>query len=633
MLAEPLFHLGEQYLHDAAEMAGLQRVEDNDLVDPVQELRPEGPLQLVLNRRAQPGWLVRLPAAEARGGAAQLGRTEVACHYHEGVAEVYRSALTVGQPAVLHDLEEDIEDIGMGFLDLVEEHDPEGSSTDGLGELATLFESDVSRRRADEPGDCVLLHVLRHVEPDDVLLIVEQVLGQGPGELGLSHAGGPEEDEAPDGPVGVLETGPRPADGVGDGADRVVLAHHAGVQPVLHVEQAFRLTFQEAVDGDAGPRGDQLPYVLGRHGHVVPGTARGLAATGLELFLDTETLCSKIGRLLVVGPLRRGFLLVLQPSEACFLFLKVAGQQLGVDPQLAGGLVNQVDRLIGKKPVGDVAPAEPHGSLQGGVFDRYLVVGLVPGPQGVQHLDGGLRIRLLDEDGLEAALEGGILFDALAVLLLCSGADALELSPPKRGLHHVPGVERSLRRASADDGVNLVDEEDDLTGGLPDLVHDCLEALFELAPELRTGDHRAHIEREHPPALQLGGDVAGDDALREALSDGGLSDAGTAYQHRVVLRAADQRLHGAGDLDIAPYDGVQPSTLGKLGQVNAEPFQRLIAALGPGVVDSVAASDLPQGLIDALQLDPELAHDAADVALVFLHEGHQQVLGPNELVV
>ena len=129
------------------------------------------------------------------------------------------------------------------------------------------------------------------------------------------------------------------------------------------------------------------------------------------------------------------------------------------------------------------------------------------------------------------------------------------------------------------------------------------------------------------------GDVAGDDALREALSDGGLSDAGTAYQHRVVLRAADQRLHGAGDLDFAPYDGVQPSTLGKLGQVDAEPFQRLIAALCPGVVDSVAASDLPQGLIDALQLDPELDHDAAGVALVFLHEGHQQVLGPNELVV
>ena len=78
------------------------------------------------------------------------------------------------------------------------------------------------------------------------------------------------------------------------------------------------------------------------------GPPAASSATALELFLETETLCSKIGRLLVVGPLRRGFLLVLQPSEACFLLLKVAGQQLGVDAQLARGLVNQVDRLVGE---------------------------------------------------------------------------------------------------------------------------------------------------------------------------------------------------------------------------------------------------------------------------------------------
>ncbi len=60
-------------------------------------------------------------------------------------------------------------------------------------------------------------------------------------------------------------------------------------------------------------------------------------------------------------------------------------------------------------------------------------------------------------DRLEAALEGGILLDVLAVLVQSSGADALQLTACQRGLQDVGRVDRALRRSRADQRVHLVD--------------------------------------------------------------------------------------------------------------------------------------------------------------------------------
>ena len=71
---------------------------------------------------------------------------------------------------------------------------------------------------------------LRHVEPDHRVLVVEQVGGEGLGELGFPDAGGAEEDERADGPVRVLEPGAGAANGVAEGDDRLLLADDALVE-------------------------------------------------------------------------------------------------------------------------------------------------------------------------------------------------------------------------------------------------------------------------------------------------------------------------------------------------------------------------------------------------------------------
>ena len=119
------------------------------------------------------------------------------------------------------------------------------------------------------------------------------------------------------------------------------------------------------------------------------------------------------------------------------------------------------------------------------------------------------------------------------------------------GFSRLRGVHRALGLAGADEGVHLVDEQDDAAAGGGDLVEHGLEALLELAAVLRAGDQRAHVERQQLLVLEALGHVAVDDAQRQALDDGGLADAGLADQHGVVLGAPRQHLDGAADLLVA----------------------------------------------------------------------------------
>ena len=89
---------------------------------------------------------------------------------------------------------------------------------DGFGQLAGLVVADVSRRRADHARHGVLLLVLRHVDADHRVLVVEQELRERARELRLADAGRPEEDEAAERPVRILQPGARAANRVGDRA-------------------------------------------------------------------------------------------------------------------------------------------------------------------------------------------------------------------------------------------------------------------------------------------------------------------------------------------------------------------------------------------------------------------------------
>ncbi|GIW09631.1 MAG: hypothetical protein KatS3mg061_0688 [Dehalococcoidia bacterium] len=66
--------------------------------------------------------------------------------------------------ALVQDLEQDVEDLRVGLLDLVEQDDAVGLAPHRLGELAALVVAHVAGRRAHQPRNGVALHELGHVD-------------------------------------------------------------------------------------------------------------------------------------------------------------------------------------------------------------------------------------------------------------------------------------------------------------------------------------------------------------------------------------------------------------------------------------------------------------------------------------
>ena len=128
-----------------------------------------------------------------------------------------------------------------------------------------------------------------------------------------------------------------------------------------------------------------------------------------------------------------------------------------------------------------------------------------------QRADQVYRVRLPHPHWLEAALQGRILRDVLAVLVGRGGPDDPQVTPRQRGLEDVARVERpALDRPCPQDGVDLVNEQDDVTGSL-DLVHQPQQPLLELTPVGGTGDESGSGQFDQPGVLQFIGDAADSD--------------------------------------------------------------------------------------------------------------------------
>ena len=246
-----------------------------------------------------------------------------------------------------------------------------------------------------------------------------------------------------------------------------------------------------------------------------------------------------------------------------------------------------------------------------------------------QDFDRFLLGRRIDLHRLEAALERAILLDVLPVFRRRRRADAADLAARERRLEDVGGVERAFRRARADQRVQLVDEHDDVRV-LGQLLHDRLEALFELAAILGAGDDQRDVEREDPLVGEEVRHVAVDDLLRQPFDDGGLADAGLADEDGVVLGPAAEDLLHALELDAAPDQRVELVLHRRLGEVAAELGQqrRFLDARERRLL----VQERHDVLADRVQAHPLFHEDRRRDGALLAEDAEQQVLGPDVVV-
>ncbi len=193
---------------------------------------------------------------------------DVGGHDNDRVLEINRSPRSIGEPAVLENLQQDVEDIRVRLLYFIEEHYPIGTAANGFSKLTAFFITHITRRCADEPGDGEPLHVFRHIDPHYRLFIIEEELRQGAGEFGLSHSGGPQEDERPDGALGIFQARAAAANRLRHRGNGLLLADNAAVKFLLHAQQFGCLRLEHPGSGNTRPLGDDARNIISRHSGI-----------------------------------------------------------------------------------------------------------------------------------------------------------------------------------------------------------------------------------------------------------------------------------------------------------------------------------------------------------------------------
>jgi hypothetical protein len=61
--------------------------------------------------------------------------------------------LVIGELPIVHHLQQDVEQVGMRFLDLVEQQHAVRLLVDRVGQQTTLVVADIARGGADQPAD------------------------------------------------------------------------------------------------------------------------------------------------------------------------------------------------------------------------------------------------------------------------------------------------------------------------------------------------------------------------------------------------------------------------------------------------------------------------------------------------
>ena len=126
------------------------------------------------------------------------------------------------------------------------------------------------------------------------------------------------------------------------------------------------------------------------------------------------------------------------------------------------GLVECVDSLVGEVAVADVAVGEFYAGFQGFLRVCHTVVGLVFGLDVIEDRKcffGGGRFY---HHFLETAFEGTVFLDIDTIFIESSCANTLYFASCKSRFKHVGRVHRALRVACANDGVYLVNKENDV---------------------------------------------------------------------------------------------------------------------------------------------------------------------------
>ncbi len=222
--------------------------------------------------------------------------------------------------------------------------------------------------------------------------------------------------------------------------------------------------------------------------------------------------------------------------------------------------------------------------------------------------------RFIYFDRLETSLKRSIFLEILSVLFECGRTDGMEFTTCQCRLEDVRCIHTSFTCTRTYDGVDLIDEENDVRS-LFDLVNHSLESVLKLPSVFRSGDQTAHIKRDDSHVLKAQRYFFIDDTLCKPFNDSRFTCPRLTYKNRIILGLSDEDLHYTLYLFVSSYDRVKLSVKCFLVQVDpvlCQCFKCLVTALR---IDLLSATDGFKGFPEFGDIDI-FAQDISDETFI-----------------
>ena len=157
--------------------------------------------------------------------------------------------------------------------------------------------------------------------------------------------------------------------------------------------------------------------------------------------------------------------------------------------------------------------------------------------------------------------------------------------------------------------MDLIDEEDDTTIALGNLVDDTLQALLELTFIFGSCHQSTHVERVELLVLQILGHIASYDTSCQSLNDGGLTCTRLTYQNRIVLGTATQYLQNTTYLIVTTDNWVEFALTRQVNQILGVLLETLIVVVGTLRLYLLALTQFLNGSLHLLFGATGILHD------------------------
>ena len=188
--------------------------------------------------------------------------------------------------------------------------------------------------------------------------------------------------------------------------------------------------------------------------------------------------------------------------------------------------------------------------------------------QASQNGNGTQFVRLVNHHFLESAFQSLIFLEILLILVESCGTYGTQFTTSQCRLEDVCCIHSALSLSGAHQGVDFIDEQDNLAFGLDYLVDHRFQSFLKLTFILGTSHQRAHIERIHLFALQVLRHITAHDTLGKSLGNCSLTYTRLTDKHRVVLCAPAKNLEHTTNLLVTAYYRVELALAAALVKVD-----------------------------------------------------------------